>query len=65
MGIKKKSSKKSSLGKKAVSTAKGLLGGSKGKGGKSRKKSAQWYAKEILRLRLKKKYEKTKIGMYR
>jgi hypothetical protein len=38
----------------------------KGKGGKRRsKKSALWYAKEIQRIKLKKRYEKTKLGLGR
>lgn len=44
----------------------GIGGSSKGKGGKKgKKKSALWYAKEIQRVKLKKKYEKVKLGLYR
>lgn len=49
---------------KAIEKAKGFFGGGGG-GGRRRKRSATWYAKEIVRMRLKKKYEKAKLGMYR
>lgn len=40
-------------------------GKGKGKGGKRHKKSALWYAKEIQRLKLKKRFEKVKFGVMR
>ncbi len=47
------------LGKKALG-----IGSGKSKGtGRKRKKSALFYAKEIQRLKLKKKYEKIRIGV--
>lgn len=59
MGAKKKATK-SSKTSKVLKTGKKLLGlGGKGKGGR-RKKSALWYAKEIQRIRLKRRYEKLK-----
>ncbi len=33
-----------------------------GDGKKRRKKSAMWYAKEIMRIKLKKRYDKLRIG---
>ncbi len=53
-----------------ITAGKKLLGmggsSSKSKGGfKRRKKSAIWYAKEIQRMKLKKRYEKIKIGIVR
>lgn len=32
-------------------------------GGKRRKRGAAWYAREIIRLKLKKRYDKIKIGI--
>ena len=58
MGAKKKSTKVSKA-KKAVKSALNMK--SKSKGGRSRKKSALWYAKEIQRIRLKRKYEIVKF----
>jgi hypothetical protein len=64
-----KSNVKGALVGAAISTGKSLLGigdGKKGKGGRRKhKKSAQFYAKEIMRLKLKKRYEKVKLGLYR
>jgi len=61
MGAKKKSSKTAKV-KKAASSALSAVMNRKsgGKGRRSRKKSALWYAKEIQRIRLKRKYEKVK-----
>ena len=58
---KSKSNKYIEAGKRV---ARGLAGkrGKKEKG-KSRKKSAGWYAKEITRLKLKKRYNKVKYGV--
>lgn len=39
----------------------GFIGRRKGR--KSRKKSASFYAREILRLKLKKRYDKIKLGI--
>ena len=39
-----------------------LRSGAKGRGGRRRRKSAGWYAKELVRLKLKKRYEKVKYG---
>jgi len=70
---KKKAPAKMKAGKTSkISTAIGVgkavlgLGSSKtkGKGGR-RKKSAMWYAKEIQRVKLKKRYEKLKLGLMR
>jgi len=74
----KKSAPKKSSGKPSVkgaivgagiSAGKQLLGfggDKKGKGGRrSKKKSALWYAKEIQRMKLKKRYEKIKLGVMR
>lgn len=44
-------------GKKLVDKVRG-----KGGGGKRRKRGAIWYAREITRLKLKKRYDKLKIG---
>ena len=62
MGAKKKSSKVAKT-KSLKSTASALSNMiSKKKGGRrSRKRSALWYAKEIQRIRLKRKYEKVKF----
>jgi len=61
MGAKKKSSKVSKAKKVASSALGSVLKGKGSKGGRrSRKKSALWYAKEIQRIRLKRKYEKVK-----
>jgi len=49
---------------KAVGGFMGLVGGGKGKGKggrRSKKKSAFWYAKEIQRMKLKRKYLKEKF----
>ena len=46
-----------------VKKAKDIFGGKGGKGGKRRKKSAMFYAREIQRLKLKKRYEKVKLGI--
>ena len=68
MGAKKsskaKSSKKSSgLLSKGKSALSGLLGKKgKGTGRRSRKKSALWYAKEIQRIKLKRRYMKLRLG---
>lgn len=63
---KAKASTKSTLGTTALGVAKsalGLGGTTKSKGtGKRRKKSALFYAREIQRLKLKKRYEKIRIG---
>lgn len=62
----KKTGKKTSLGVKAVKGVAGkLLGGeSKGGGGKkSRKKTAAWYANQIARLKLKKRYDKLRLSV--
>lgn len=61
MGAKKKKSSKTSKLKKAASSALSAFSGKKGKSGGRRKKSALWYAKEIQRIRLKRKYEKVKF----
>lgn len=58
------------IAKTAVSlgaSALGIGGSSRKSGGKrrSRKKSALFYAREIQRLKLKKKYEKIKLGLMR
>lgn len=62
-----KASSKSSLVSSAVSMGASMLGiGAKTKGGsghRRRKKSALFYAREIQRLKLKKRYEKIKIGV--
>ena len=60
MGAKKKSSKVAKA-KKAVSSALSAVKGKGRTGRRSRKKSALWYAKEIQRIRLKRKYEKVKF----
>lgn len=44
-------------GKKLVDKVRG-----KGGGGRRRKRGAIWYAREITRLKLKKRYDKLKIG---
>lgn len=64
---KSKSSTKSTVLGAGIGVAKNLLGldgGKKGSGGKRRrKKSALFYAREIQRLKLKKRYEKVRIGV--
>ena len=60
----------SSIASAGISAGLNALGiggrsGKKGSGKKHRKKTAMWYAKEIQRVKLKKKYEKVKIGAYR
>jgi len=68
-----KSAPKSSLGSAALSAGLsvgksmlGIGGASAKKGGRrSKKKSALWYAKEIQRMKLKRRYEKTKFGVMR
>ena len=61
MGAKKKTSKTAKV-KKAASSLGKMISGKKGGGvRRSRKKSALWYAKEIQRIRLKRKYEKVKF----
>lgn len=67
MGAKKtkksKLSKVKTAGRSALSA---VMGKTKGKGGRrSRKKSALWYAKEIQRIRLKRKYERVKLSLGR
>jgi len=58
MGAKKKATKSSKLSK-AVGVGKKLMGMGGKSGGKRRhKKSAVWYAKNIQRIKLKRKYEK-------
>jgi len=59
----KKSSKAVKGAKQVVSAIAGKIGKTRGTGRRSRKKGATWYAKEILRLRLKKKYEKIKYAI--
>lgn len=58
----KSGSSKNSLKQKAVSAGQKLLTGSssssKGSSGKRRKKSIAFYAREIARLKLKKRYNK-------
>ncbi len=63
--LKKKSKKqKTSKVKTAVSKVKSALTGRSSSGsGKRRKKSALWYAKEIQRLKQKKKFEKEKMRL--
>lgn len=67
MGAKKKTSKVGKLKKTASSALGAVMGASKGrgKGRKGRKKSALWYAKEIQRIRLKRKYERVKLSLGR
>lgn len=64
---KSKPKKPAKLKDKAKGVAKSILGavsGKKSPGGKRKKKhSALWYAKEIQRLQLKKKYEKQKMRL--
>jgi len=55
--------KKKSVKDVAVAGAKKILGKDEKKTGKSRKKSALWYAKEIQRMKLKRKYEKIRLGV--
>ncbi len=67
MGTKKtktKSSKKSSLGSRAVSAGRSLLSGSKSKGGGKRRsrQTPEKLAKAILILKLKRKLWKMKYG---
>jgi len=71
-GKLKKGGKKSLLEKvkggarKIKDKAQGVVTGKKGKGGfggRRRKKSALWFAREIARLKLKKRYEKVRIGV--
>lgn len=51
-------------GAQAVGGIMGIGGKSKGKGGRrSKKRSALWYAKEVQRLRLKRKYQKEKMRL--
>jgi len=48
--------------KAAIGSKMGLGGAKRGFGGRRRhKKSAMWYAKEIARLKLKKRYEKQRL----
>lgn len=64
----KSSSAKTSVIGAGISAGKSLLGiggKAKGKGGKRHKKSALWYAKEIQRMKLKRRYEKVKFGVMR
>ncbi len=62
----KKSKKKVTGLKKTAKKVLGKVMGKKGGGGGGRrKKGASWFAKEIMKLKLKKKYEKVKLGMYR
>jgi len=66
--VKKRSPKpsKSSGGvvSAVASKAKAMFGGSgAGRSGKKKKKSAYWYAREIQRLKLKRRYEKARIGV--
>ena len=60
---------KSSLIGAGISAGKSMLGigsSTAKKGGKrSKKKSALWYAKEIQRMKLKRRYEKVKFGVMR
>jgi len=57
----KTSTKKNSLGKTAKNTIDKLTG-KKGSGnGKRRKKGAGWYAREIERVKLKRKYDKLRL----
>ena len=58
-----KAMKSSAVGK-VISSAVGFMGKG-GKGKKRHKKSAMWYAKEIQRLKLKKRFEKVKLGVLR
>ena len=63
-----KSNKKQSVKDKLINKGKEMLTGKgkgKGKGGRRYKKSALWYAKEIQRLKLKKRFEKVKFGIMR
>jgi hypothetical protein len=58
----KKPAKLKDKAKKVVGSIMGAVGGkSKSKGTKRKKKSALWYAKEIQRLDLKRKYDKRKM----
>lgn len=60
--VKGKSSPKAKKG--VIETVKGAIGmGRKGGHHRRHKKSAIWYAKEIARLKLKKRYEKVRIGV--
>lgn len=63
--VKVKSAVKSAVSSVASAVGAKIKGG--GKGGVSRRKShgPAWYARQILKLKLKKKYEKAKLGMYR
>jgi len=70
MAKKKKTTKKSkpSAGKplkdSVVSKGKELLmGKSSSSGGRKKRKSALWYAKEIQRIKLKRKYERIKYAV--
>lgn len=60
----KKVSKPSKV-KSAISSIAGKMkgGGKVSSGSRRRKKTPQWYAKEIMRLRLKKRYEKMKYSI--
>ena len=67
-----KTSKGGGIVSKVASKAMGAIGGGFSLGGKRgartrgrRKKSAYWYAKEIQRIKLKRKYEKVKLGVTR
>lgn len=66
-GAKVKGSSKSSKSSGSsglIAKGKALLSGSKGSGkGGRRKKSALWYAKEIQRIKLKRKYERIKYAV--
>ena len=66
MGVKKtakkNTSKKETLASRAVSAVKGALGGKSTKGGKKRRKTALWYANAIHKLRLKRKYDRLRLG---
>jgi hypothetical protein len=65
--LKSSPTAKSSVIGAGISAGKQLLGfGGKSKGVKrSKKKSALWYAKEIQRMKLKRRYEKVKFGVMR
>lgn len=55
--------------KQAIGKVKSAIGakikGTKGTTGRKGKHGAAWYARNIMKLKLKKKYEKAKLGMYR
>lgn len=62
MGAKKKTSKAAKVKSAAKSALSKFTTSKASKGGKRHhKKSALWYAKEIQRIRLKRKYEKVKF----